>query len=566
MVDAGAGPRPQPADSTAPTPPLDVLVVGAGPTGLTLAAQLRALGARARIIDRQLDRVRESRALAIQPRTLEVLRGLGIAQTLVERGNDAVQVWLHASGRAVPLRLFDIGIEDTAYPFLLFLSQADTEQVLGEHLAAGGVEVERGVELVAVQGGDQRLRCTLGHRDGRTEQVDTRYLAGCDGAHSTVRRLARIPFVGGAYPQTFLLGDLEVDGGLQPDAAHAFLGTGGMLFFFPLGHPATWRMLAMRPQTRDATSRQPSPTEVSLADLQAVADVFTGGSLRLHDPVWLTEFRLQHRQADSYRAGRVFLAGDAAHVHSPAGAQGMNTGIQDAWNLGWKLALAARGFADEALLATYHAERWPIGRLVLRFTDRTFPIATSDHPLVRVLRTWMAPRLLPLLLLSARARAYGFRTVAQLAIHYRHSPGVAEGQPRLRRGPRAGDRLPDARIGQDGRNQHGAPGRWLGDALAAPGFHLLLCGPVNSWDTTRVAALSRRYASVLSVHRLTRDAAPDVLHDPRGEALSRLGVTHTAHYLVRPDGHVGFRSGGTDLGGLERYLARWLPGMGPHSR
>jgi 2-polyprenyl-6-methoxyphenol hydroxylase-like FAD-dependent oxidoreductase len=163
---------------------LDVLVVGAGPTGLTLAAQLRALGARTRIVDRQHGRVHESRALAIQPRTLEVLRGLGVAQTLVDRGNHAAGLQVHTGSHAVALRLFDIGVDDTAYPFLLFLSQAETEAVLGEHLASHGVAVERGVELTGVHADqdDQELACTLRHDRGGAERVRTRYLVGCDGA------------------------------------------------------------------------------------------------------------------------------------------------------------------------------------------------------------------------------------------------------------------------------------------------------------------------------------------------------------------------------------------------
>ena len=157
--------------------------------------------------------------------------------------------------------------------------------------------------------------------------------------------------------------------------------------------------------------------------------------MRLRDPVWRTNFRLHHRHASRYRAGRVFLAGDAAHIHSPAGAQGMNTGIQDAWNLGWKLALVGRGVADEALLDTYEAERRPVGGFVVRFTDRAFTVATSTNPLLRALRTRLVPRVLPLGLRLDRAVAYGFRTVAQLNIGYRHSPAVQEGRPALRRGP-----------------------------------------------------------------------------------------------------------------------------------
>jgi 2-polyprenyl-6-methoxyphenol hydroxylase-like FAD-dependent oxidoreductase len=539
------------------TPPdqrLDVVVVGAGPTGLTLAAQLQAFGATVRIVDRQLDRVHESRALAVQPRTLEVLRGLGVTQQLLARGNDAVWVQLHAGGRAVRVRLFGLGLADTAYPFLLFVSQAETEAILNEHLAAGGVQVERGVELGGFHADPDGVTCTLRHRGGRTEQIHSRYLVGCDGAHSTVRRQAGIPFSGGAYPQSFALADLEVDGGLVGDTAYAFVGQVGLVFFFPLGRPASWRLLGMHP----ALQGRGEPERPSLQALQALADAFTGGRLRLRDPVWRTYFRLQHRHATRYQAGHVFLAGDAAHVHSPAGAQGMNTGIQDAWNLGWKLALVCRGLADPALLDSYDAERRPIGQFVVRFTDRAFAVVTSTNPILRAIRTRLVPRVLPLALRFDRALAYGFRTISQLGISYRHSPAVQEGQPALRRGPKSGDRLPDARIARDG--QVG----WLGEALAAPRFHLLLCSRLDDWDASQLAAMRSRHPDTLAVHHLSREAVPGALHDVDGQAFARLGVDDAAHYLIRPDGHVGYRAAGTDLRGLQHYLAHLLPYATPH--
>jgi 2-polyprenyl-6-methoxyphenol hydroxylase-like FAD-dependent oxidoreductase len=437
------------------------------------------MGATVRIVDRQVDRVRESRALAVQPRTLEVLRGLGIAEILVERGNDAVQLRVHTGKRVVPVRLFDAGLEDTAYQFLLFISQAETEAVLNEHLADRGVQVERGIELVGFQQYEAGVTCALRQRDGGSELLRARYLVGCDGAHSSVRHGAGIPFEGGAYSQTFMLADLEVDGGLEQDVAHAFLGAGGVLLYFPLLRPASWRMLGMRPPS-DGKEGQLEQTEPTLADVQAIADAFTGGTLTLRDPVWLTYFRLHHRHAARYRAGRVFLAGDAAHVHSPAGAQGMNTGIQEAWNLGWKLALVAAGIADEALLDTYETERRPIGRYVLRFTDRAARIATSESRILGLLRTEIAPRLAPMLLRLPKARAYGYRTLAQLRIHYRGSAAVHEGAPALGRGPKAGDRLPDAHIVRDAQ-----PGS-LQEAVAAPSFHLLLCGSADGWDAANL--------------------------------------------------------------------------------
>jgi 2-polyprenyl-6-methoxyphenol hydroxylase-like FAD-dependent oxidoreductase len=536
----------------------DIVIVGAGPTGLTLAARLQQFGVSVRIVDRQLDRVHESRALAMQPRTLEVLQAFGIAETMVERGNDAVQLRIHFGERIVGIQLFDLGLEDTAFPFLLFISQAETEAILNEYLAARGVPVERGVELVAFTAGSEEVACTLRRADGGTERVRCRYLVGCDGAHSTVREGAGIPFEGGTYPQTFLLADLEVDGELERGAAHSFLGSDGILLFFPLGTPASWRIVGMRPTTEEADDRDQATEPLALAELQRICDRFTGGTLRLRDPVWLTHFRVHHRQAARYRSGRVFVAGDAAHVHSPAGAQGMNTGIQDAWNLGWKLALVAQGVADPVLLDTYESERLHVGRFVLRFTDRVSSIATADSAFVRLMRTEIVPRLLPLLVRIRKGRAFGFRTLSQLAIRYRNSPAVQESPGAPRTGPRAGDRLPDARIVRDGQES------WLHQALTAPAFHLLVCGPASGWTDDRVAALRERHGALVAVHRLTRDAqaAPGILLDPSGEALARLGVVEAAQYLVRPDGHIGYRSRGTDTLGAERYLARWLRGVG----
>ena len=525
---------------------IEVLVVGAGPTGLAMAGQLAAAGVRVRVVDRALDRVHESRALAVQPRTLEVLAGLGVTDEMVARGNRAVRLSVHAGGRERSLPLFDLGLRDTAYPYLLFLSQSETERLLGDHLAAAGVDVERGVELTGLTVEEGSAVAALRHRDARQEHVSTRYVVGCDGAHSTVRHLAGIGFAGGSYPQTFVLADLEADG-VDPGAAHAFLAGRGMLLLFPLGRPASWRLVAMRPPT----DRTPPDAPVSLDEVQALADTHTGGAVRLSAPVWMTNFRLHHRAAVHYRAGSIFLAGDAAHIHSPAGAQGMNTGIQDAVNLGWKLAAALRGDADPALLDTYDSERAPVGRMVLRFTDRAFTVATSTNPVVRFARTRIAPALMPALLAPRIVRSTAFRTVSQLAIGYRHSPLSTEGPHSPRRGPRAGDRLPDAPLPGGGT---------LHRLTAAPGWHLLLGGPPDGWPAGEIDALAQRHAGRLTVHKLIDRPRSGEGGEGAVDALRQLGLRpgRNATYLVRPDGHIGYRAGGTDLTGLHGYLHRWL--------
>jgi 2-polyprenyl-6-methoxyphenol hydroxylase-like FAD-dependent oxidoreductase len=489
----------------------EVLVVGAGPTGLVLAAQLRAMGVSVRLIDKQRDRVHESRALAIQPRTLELLDGLGLSERLVAEGQRSVELQAHLGRRLVPVRMFDVGVEDTAFPFLLFLAQSEVERILGEHLARTGVEIERGVELVSLEPGADEVQAALRHPDGSRETLSARYLVGCDGAHSFVRHSLQIPFVGGSYPHTFVLTDLEVEG-LQRDQIHAFVGASGMLFFFPLQRPASWRLQSL----------WPGPGEPSLERLQVLVEQSTQG-LRLYDPVWMTLFRVHHRHAQRYQQGRVFLAGDAAHVHSPAAALGMNTGIQDAVNLGWKLALVCRGLASPALLESYEQERWPVGRDAIRTSERPFRIATSQRWLLRQARAHLAPRLAPLVLSSRWARRTVFRALSQLDISYRR-----RGWPW--RGPIAGDRLPDA------------PGlrREVGR------YQLLLCGP-GPWDEQALGELVRKYEGLLAVHKLPPE---------QDLALARWRVRRSAQLLVRPDGHLAFRADTTELTALSQALAR----------
>lgn len=543
---------------------LDVLIVGAGPTGLTLAAQLHSFDLRTRLVDRLLDRTRESRALVVQARSLEVFQSLGLADALVARGRTTARLQIHIDDRiTVEVQLGDIGAVDTRFPFLLFVSQAETEAVLGEHLTSVGMVVERGVELISFQVGEDGVTCALRHTNGREEQVRARYLVGCDGAHSTVRRGAGILFHGDAYPQHFVLGDVEIDGPLERDSIHSFAAGQGFAMFFPLGRPRSWRIIGMEANASGAADGVGGTNDLSLAELQSVADRSTGGRLRLYDPAWLTRFRLHHRLTAHYRAGRVFLAGDAAHIHSPAGGQGMNTGIQDAWNLGWKLALVVRGVADDALLESYEAERWPIGRFLLRTTDRIFSVFTtvaSTSPLAAWLRYVVVSRLLPWVVSWRGGRALAFRAISELAIHYRKSPAVTEGQPRLQRGPKAGDRLPDASVTRDGRDTS------LHRELAGPHLHLLLCGAPERWDAAQVAALRGSYGDLLAVHYLVAKAHSGTLHDGDGTTFIRLGIKEAAQYLVRPDGYVGFRSGGPDLNGLSGFLARWFPGPGATQR
>jgi 2-polyprenyl-6-methoxyphenol hydroxylase-like FAD-dependent oxidoreductase len=542
------------------------LIVGAGPTGLTLAAQLKSFGVRFRIVDRTPAQAHESRALAVQARTLEILQSLGLGEALVARGNPSARLALHFEGRgAAQVHLGGFAARDTRFPFILFVSQAETEALLGEHLEHSGASVERGVELIGSTAENAFVRCVLRHADGRTEAVRADYVVGCDGAHSAVRKQAAIPFEGEAYLQDFMLGDVDADGSLDADVLHAFAAKGRVAMFFPLRSPAAWRVIAIGPRAARAANAGGAPEseesltrgELALDELQSGVDYATSGTVHLRDPVWLTHFRLHHRQARQYRKGRVFLAGDAAHIHSPVGAQGMNTGMQDAWNLGWKLALVALGRADAKLLDTYEAERWPVGRNLLRYTDRLFGIfvrVMSASALASWFRRTIVARILPLVFRWGRVRAWAFRFVSELAISYPKSPAVAGRPVRPKTGPRAGARLPDAPIQRDGRATH------LQQELSGPAFHLLLCGGVDGWDTALLDGLIASYANALAVRHLSRQNRPGVLFDATGDALSRLGVSdgQSGQYLVRPDGYIAFRCAGRRVDDVAEYLRRWL--------
>ena len=546
-----------PGLSASPAALFDVLVVGAGPTGLTLASQLARFGVRFRVIDKQVDRAHESRALGVQARTLEILQTLGLGDTLVSRGSHTTQLRLHVDrGEPATLDLGHVPRADTRFPFILFVGQPQLEGVLAGYLAESGAAIERGVELTTARPEAEHVVCTLRHHDGRHESICARYVAGCDGAHSDVRKMAGIDFEGGAYPQNFVLGDVEADN-LERGAIHAFGAGNGVAMFFPLGHPATWRVMAM-----DAGRRQPqsSPDEVvstqplSLAELQTMIEEPTFGSVRLSDAAWLTRFRLHHRQASRYREGRMFLAGDAAHIHSPVGAQGMNTGIQDAWNLGWKLALVAQGRANPSLLDSYQAERWPVGRILLRATDRLFGAfaqSVSGHPVMSPIRKLLVRRVVAPALSRPRIRSAAFHFVSQLGVHYRTSPAIAEGEPRLHAGARAGDRLPDAPLEHDGRRT------FLQREVAGPSLHLLLCGDVSAWRVEQLNQLEQNYADLLAVTTVGGSDDGATLVDTEGQALRQLGVRDHAQYVVRPDGHIAFRCAGADLAAATAYLDKW---------
>ena len=498
-------------------------MAGAGPAGLTLALQAHDHGAAVRVVDRRPEAVRPSRALILHARTLEVLRPLGVTRALLACADIAPAADLRLGSRVVRVGFGGLALPDTAFPHLSLIRQMDVERVLATALADRGVDVERGTELAGVRDGPGGVLAVLRTPAG-IEEARSGFLAGCDGPASTVRAQAGLRWTGRPYPAEIVLADAELDGDLPGDAAQVVAGRGGLFFAFRLGEQATWRLLATRPATPGLAPGSFGPP-VRVFDMQALIDE-AGLDVRVTRLAWSSRIRVQRRVAEGFRRGRLFLAGDAAHAYSPATGQGMNAAIQDAANLGWKLAFAAARPGSEPLLGSYDRERRPVARQLLAITNLAFWAEAGIGPVPSALRGSLAPLAAPLApaLAGGRLFAAGIRLVSQLGVSYRHSPLSVEGTPRRAGRPRAGDRLPDLLVRSDGRNAR------LHDLLARPGVHILLDRDADWHGAVRPGPL-------LTVHRL--DSVP-------GRGL----------IAVRPDGYIGFRGGTADAGQLAGWLDR----------
>jgi 2-polyprenyl-6-methoxyphenol hydroxylase-like FAD-dependent oxidoreductase len=507
---------------------MGLLVVGAGPTGLALALQAYDHGARVRIVERRVEPFRPSRALVVQPRTLEVLRPLGVTDALMANGEVSPSVEIHLGSRVILVRVEDLDLADTPFPHLLLIRQADVERVLWRALEDRGVEIERGVEVEDVAALHDHARVTL-RRAGTVAEVACRHVVGCDGPASVVRSRAGVRWEGRPYRQEAVLADVELSGTLRPDVAHVVPARNGVLFLFPIGEQATWRLLATRPAGGDDLAFGQLVPAVPGGDLQGLIDE-AGLDVTIRDVGWSGRVRLQHRLASHYRRGPLFIAGDAAHAHSPAAAQGMNTGLQDATNLGWKLAFSAGALPypgdAEVLLDSYELERRPVAAQVLTLTRLVFWLEAGTDPVAtaarRIVSRWSAP-LLPTLMRRRRLLAAGIRTLSQFKVRYRHSPLSIEGSPVIQGVPGPGERLPDAVV----TTEEGI--RRLHDLIARPGVHALLQRDAAAIDTSSIGI-------GLRVQRITSWPGTGIV-------------------LVRPDGHVGLRCGVTDHDQVRHWLS-----------
>jgi 2-polyprenyl-6-methoxyphenol hydroxylase-like FAD-dependent oxidoreductase len=505
-----------------------------------MACELARHGVPCRIFDKAPDAAKESRALAVFPRTLEVFSTIGMLDEVLAEGQRLNAVTLYSEAKQLAQMKFDH--IDSPYRFAISLPQNRTERILAARLAALGVQVERSMELVGMTQQGETVRARYRKPDGTEEEIEAAWLVGCDGAHSAVRHLMKMTFQGEQYDEEFLLADVKVDTGLPADAAHLFLSKEGVFAYFPF---AGGRGRIIADQRPGASHAKEAPTMQELTDL-AKRRCFH--RLDLSDPVWMAWFRISHRMVEHYGSGRVYLAGDAAHIHSPAGGQGMNTGIQDAFNLGWKLALVARGEAAPALLESYETERMPVARSVITLTDRMTRMATTQHAATQHLRDWLVPLLTGIPFVKEAV----VQRMAEVSIDYRGSKWVENyGLSPVH----AGDRAPDAVLYDRTAREE----RRVFDLLKTPGFVLLVFEGYEAGQAgdEMLGGLPGR------VYRVTRpgqECATGAVEDRDCRAGMAYGVGEEGLLvLIRPDGYVGFRGGKAPA--LRDYIAR-LKGAG----
>jgi 2-polyprenyl-6-methoxyphenol hydroxylase-like FAD-dependent oxidoreductase len=538
---------------------LDALIVGAGPTGLALACQCLRLGLRVRLIDLKRGPSTTSKAIGLQYRVSEVLALMGVVDRFLARGGTPTNVNIYAGDRRLVRLKFD-GCDqgtgrDAFAPKAIMLPQSETEAILGEAVRERGGRIEWGTEFMSYEQDADRVVARLRYADGREGQVAASWLVSCEGAHSVARKQTGIAFSGKTYPLAFFMADVELDWPVDHAENHVWCHKDGSFAALPLPAPRTWRLFV------EVTPDDDRPPEA--VTLEAIRELM---AQRLGDrttlvtnPTWISEFRIHCRMVDRYRDGRVFLAGDAAHIHSPTGGQGIATGIQDAANLAWKLGRVVGG-APEALLDTYEQERLPQAREVLKATDRTTTIFFAPTPLTRMLRDFVV---LPVLN-NAWVQRRMFATLAQLHVNYRRSGLSGHADARWWRGGtrvKAGDRAPDVTFGKAegdtttlfGLLQPGRPVVLLSPGPAGPGAEDLV---------TLADALGRLAvdAYLLRAPGDQRLSAENELADLYDDFRRLYGMTGRFLCLVRPDGHVGLFQRPVNEGRLRDYLEKLCSG------
>ncbi len=497
----------------------EVLIAGAGPSGLVLGVWLTRLGVRVRIVDKLAAPETTSRAIGVQARTLEFYRQIGFADTLIAHGRKAPATNLWVDGRNMAhLPFTEMGGEICPFPFALVISQDIHEQLLVEHLAGLGVNVERRTELAGFKEKNGRVTARLKLPDGTSETCEAAWLIGCDGARSLVRESLNIDFVGGTYANRFYVADVDAGGPALNGEMLVALDATDFLAVFPL--PGEGRARLIGTVCAEAENGIAEWKHVNKGVIETLR-------MNIKRVNWFATYRVHHRVAAQFRSGRIFLAGDAAHIHTPVGGQGLNTGVGDAVNLAWKIAAVLHGRADAALLDSYEPERIAFARKLVDTTDKVFTGVTSQRPFDRWARRHLVPFVLPRVLKIAAVRQFLFRTISQCVVNYRRS-SLSEGKAG---GVHGGDRLPWVKPVANQAGDNFTP-------LASLDWQVHVYGDVTS--EIRAVCAERN----LPLHIF-----------PWRPEMGRAGLQRNAIYLLRPDGYVALANAEGRAAAVTAYLA-----------
>jgi 2-polyprenyl-6-methoxyphenol hydroxylase-like FAD-dependent oxidoreductase len=508
-----------------------VIIVGAGPTGLTMALFLERFNVPFRIIDQGMSSSDKSKALVVQARSLELFQQLGIDQKAIEKSHGISDFSFFSKGKKVGrIRLTDEKDESTPFPFAAIIPQDMTEKIMIEELELKGVKIEWNVALKEVRKLDQGVEVDLQKNDGSIEKTSALYLVGADGAHSVVRKNMNTDFVGGSYESSFMLTDVEVEWKNDSKGLSFMFEQDFFCLFFPYNDSNRYRIIALIPEVKE---------EADFDFLKNFLESKLSIDIKISEPAWTSAYTVHHRCVEHFREGALFLAGDAAHIHSPAGGQGMNTGIQDAHNLAWKLAMVIQGKADEKLLDTYHLERWRVAQHLVHGTDRGFKLMTDNHPMVAWVRNNIFVNIIGTIFSVDRLKHDLFHFISQTGINYEHHyADLNDVEHDLLK---AGDRLPWCKqaLG-DGRNIY--------DLIAPDSYQVLLFDMGIDYDVEEVQDMYKEHEGVLNVHRFHIAEELDLF--------SCYHIYNTMFVLVRPDMHIACV--GRDLELLSMYFVKEL--------
>jgi 2-polyprenyl-6-methoxyphenol hydroxylase-like FAD-dependent oxidoreductase len=521
-----------------------VLIVGAGPTGMTAALELSRLQIPIRIIEKMPEPATTSRAVGVQARTLELFEQRGLVEGMLAKGNRGLAGSIYGEGKRI-FRL-DFSQNGSHYDYMLFISQAETEAILRAALDDQQVTIERDIEFVALSQSehDDSVRAILKHRDGSLEEVSCEYLIDSEGAHSISRTTFNLQFEGKTREESYALGDLYVNGDLPATDFHIFSSQFGFMGLFPMGE-RRFRLIASNP-----LSKPNKDTAPLIEELQQIYDQRSHIPARFHDMSWSSWFRINSRMVSRLHVGRVFLGGDSAHIHSPAGAQGMNTGIQDMINLAWKLAFVLKRQADPKLLDTYSDDRIPVIRNVLTKTEGLTDVIGSENPVFRSVFSHIAPWIVG----TEFVQENSTERMSQLSLNYRDSP-LSVSHHSLG-SLRAGDRVPNLDV-----QVVGGRGEAMREPTAARLFQLLntdrftlLFTNLNDAETTHHSVQSSLspWKGLLKIYSIAPSANAE-------QPFTSIFGPKPALILVRPDGYAAFTGSADSLDSLAKYLKSWFP-------